>query len=360
MATTRRFVSVRTTGNPPSGGKKPTAPTIGTATGGNGSATVAFTAPSYLGKGGTVTYRATSTPGSLTGTSTSSPITVSGLSNGTGYTFTVTAETSYGVNSDSSAASNTATPSGPYSLAQTYNSSTTYTVPSGVSKLAAYVIAGGSPGVNAATNVPGRDGGGGGGGVAFQDLSVSTGDSFTVTVGGSSGASSLVRSGVTIASVSGRSTFSSNVSGYVTATGGAGGTGGAAAGSLSNGNPGGAGGNGGTLTLNASGLTSYQVGGGGGGGGGGANYMTNTTGSRTGGTGGAGGSLAGGAGGNGGNAEKPVKFPGVGGNGNNGANGTQPGGGGGGSGGGGQGNEFSGTPGNVGNGGTGRIYIYTS
>lgn len=101
-----------------SGGLAPGAPTIGTATdGGTGTtASVAFTAPSYLGKGsGTVTYTATSSPGSLTGTATSSPITVSGLTTGTAYTFTVKATTSYGVTGASSAASNSVTPASPSS-----------------------------------------------------------------------------------------------------------------------------------------------------------------------------------------------------------------------------------------------------
>ena len=101
---------MRTVANPASGGKKPGTPTIGTATAGNAQATVAFTAPTYTGKGGTVTYVATSTPGSKTGSATSSPITVTGLSNGTSYTFTVQAQTSYGVNSDQSSASNSVTP----------------------------------------------------------------------------------------------------------------------------------------------------------------------------------------------------------------------------------------------------------
>ena len=96
-------------GNASSGGKKPGTPTIGTATAGDASVTVAYTAPSYTGKGGAVTYTATSSPGSLTGTG-SSPITVSGLSNGTAYTFTVKATTSYGVSSDNSSASNSVTP----------------------------------------------------------------------------------------------------------------------------------------------------------------------------------------------------------------------------------------------------------
>jgi hypothetical protein len=98
-----------------SGGLMPSAPTIGTATGADSSASITFTAPTWVGKGtGTVTYTATSSPGGFTGTATSSPVTVSGLSNGTAYTFTVKATTSYGVTGPSSAASNSVTPAQPY------------------------------------------------------------------------------------------------------------------------------------------------------------------------------------------------------------------------------------------------------
>lgn len=87
----------------------PDAPTIGTATAGDASASVAFTAPAIDG-GGTITgYTATSTPGSFTGTGASSPITVSGLTNGQAYTFTVHATNAVG-NSAESAASNSVTP----------------------------------------------------------------------------------------------------------------------------------------------------------------------------------------------------------------------------------------------------------
>ena len=79
-----------------SDGRQPTAPTIGTATAGNASATVAFTAPTYLGKPSTNNlYVAISSPGSITG-SAAHPLTsisVTGLTNGTAYTFTVTAQT---------------------------------------------------------------------------------------------------------------------------------------------------------------------------------------------------------------------------------------------------------------------------
>lgn len=90
--------------------RTPGAPTIGTATAGVASATVAYTAPTDLGAG-TVTYTATSSPGSLTGTG-ASPITVSGLTNGTAYTFTVTASTPGGTG-PASAASNSVTPALP-------------------------------------------------------------------------------------------------------------------------------------------------------------------------------------------------------------------------------------------------------
>jgi hypothetical protein len=81
----------------------PQAPTIGTATPGNGSATVAYTAGATGGSEVT-TFTATSSPGGLTGTG-SSPITVSGLTNGTSYTFTVTATNTNGSSAASSASS---------------------------------------------------------------------------------------------------------------------------------------------------------------------------------------------------------------------------------------------------------------
>jgi hypothetical protein len=89
---------------------KPGAPTIGTATGGSGSASVTFTAPANTGYPTSLTYVVTSSPGSFTGTGASSPITVSGLTNGTAYTFTVTATNSTGTG-PASAASNSVTPS---------------------------------------------------------------------------------------------------------------------------------------------------------------------------------------------------------------------------------------------------------
>ena len=94
-------------------GRLPDTPTIGTATAGNASASVTFSAPASLGKGtGTNTYTVTSSPGNLTGTGATSPISVTGLTNGTAYTFTV--RVSNGVlTSGNSAASNSVTPVAP-------------------------------------------------------------------------------------------------------------------------------------------------------------------------------------------------------------------------------------------------------
>ena len=68
----------------------PTAPTNVTATAGNGQATVSFGAPSSNGGSAITTYTVTY-PGGTPVQGSSSPITVSGLTNGTPYTFTVTA-----------------------------------------------------------------------------------------------------------------------------------------------------------------------------------------------------------------------------------------------------------------------------
>ena len=87
----------------------PQAPTIGSATAGNGSSTVSYTAGATGGAAVSV-YTATSS-GGQTGTG-GSPITVSG-SNGTAYTFTVRATNANG-QSAASSASNSVTPFVPY------------------------------------------------------------------------------------------------------------------------------------------------------------------------------------------------------------------------------------------------------
>jgi hypothetical protein len=97
-------------GNTSSEGKKPSIPTIGSATSSTSTtADVTFTEPTYKGKSGSVTYTVVSNPGSITATGTS-PVTVTGLTTGTGYTFFVYATTNYGVSSGNSSSSNSVTP----------------------------------------------------------------------------------------------------------------------------------------------------------------------------------------------------------------------------------------------------------
>ena len=90
----------------------PGASTGVTASAGNAQATVTFTAPVSNGGSAITGYTVTSVPGGLTATGTASPITVSGLTNGTAYTFTVTATNAIG-NSAASSASNSVTPAIP-------------------------------------------------------------------------------------------------------------------------------------------------------------------------------------------------------------------------------------------------------
>lgn len=96
-----------------SDGRQPGTPTIGTATAGNASVSVTFTAPTYTGKPNTsLTYTAITTPGSITGTGSASPVTISGLSNGTSYTAVVKLNNTV-QDSLNSAASNSFTPIAP-------------------------------------------------------------------------------------------------------------------------------------------------------------------------------------------------------------------------------------------------------
>ena len=75
------------------------APTIGTATAGNGQASVPFTPPASFGTGTLVNYTVTPYVGATAGTPVTgmtSPISVTGLTNGTTYTFTIAVTTTVG------------------------------------------------------------------------------------------------------------------------------------------------------------------------------------------------------------------------------------------------------------------------
>jgi invasion protein IalB len=85
------------------------APSIGIAVASDKQATVNFTAPANDGGSAVTSYAVTSSPGGITATGSASPIVITGLTNGTAYTFTVTAVNAVGA-SALSAASNSVTP----------------------------------------------------------------------------------------------------------------------------------------------------------------------------------------------------------------------------------------------------------
>ena len=95
----------------------PGAPTIGSATPtGLTTATVAFTAPASNGGATITTYTATSSPDNITGTLSqagSGTINMTGLTQGTNYTFTVTATNSIGTGSASASSNSITTDSAP-------------------------------------------------------------------------------------------------------------------------------------------------------------------------------------------------------------------------------------------------------
>jgi hypothetical protein len=87
-----------------------------TATAGDARAIVSFVAPVGTGAAAVTGYTVTSIPGGITATGTRSPIAVLGLTNGTPYTFTVTAKNATGM-STTSPPSNSVTPSASLVLA---------------------------------------------------------------------------------------------------------------------------------------------------------------------------------------------------------------------------------------------------
>jgi hypothetical protein len=353
-------------------GRVPGQPTSVSATVDNAQSVVSFTAPAYTGKG-TVSYTVTSSPGGFTASGASSPITVTGLSNGTSYTFTVTA-TNAGLAGNASSASASVTPAAPevpYALSQTFNSSGTYTIPAGKTKIAVFIAGGGERGSNGGgsdgnsyTSGAGGRGGDGGAMYAVKDYPVTAGAVHTVTVGAARVQNPSV--GNANSGFSGITTFNNtnashtfNANSYLVSSafpsGGAGGgsvTGGNE--TASAGNPGGNGGGGSlSMTLASLGTVNFVSGGGGGGGGSGG-YSAGPNNTRSGGAGGLSGA-GGTSGGIGGSARGNV---GTANSGNPAFNANVMGGGGGGGAGGGFTPGMGSSGGSTGNGLAGQVVVY--
>ncbi len=89
----------------------PGAPTLTSATPGNGQVALAWTAPASNGGSAITGYTATATPGGATCSTTTLGCTISGLTNGTSYSFTVIATNGVGPGPASNVLS--ATPTAP-------------------------------------------------------------------------------------------------------------------------------------------------------------------------------------------------------------------------------------------------------
>lgn len=222
-------------------------------------------------------FNVLSSPSAITAASAASPILVTGLTDGTSYTFTVTATTPVGTSGSSQPSNSFTAQTPPGQQAFTTPGTFSWVAPGGVTSVAIVAVGGGG---NAATSGPGPRGGGGGALAYKNAITVSPGTSYTVVVGG----------------VGGNSSFTAT---YGTTTAGGGGlpTGGTRSGTFDGGGSGGAGG----------GVISNQAAGGGGaggysgnGGGGSANNDGGASGAGGGGGGGSGGAPGGTAGGGGG------------------------------------------------------------
>lgn len=103
-----------------------------TAIAGNGQATVSWSAPASNGGSPITGYTVTSSPGGFTGTTSGTTRTISGLTNGTEYTFTVTATNAVGTGAASSPSAGV-TPVGDAAAWRPYDSAAPWNTPIGAS-----------------------------------------------------------------------------------------------------------------------------------------------------------------------------------------------------------------------------------
>ena len=236
------------------GGTVPTATVVAATTGGT-----------------TVDYTITATPGGATVTGVSpvdlTYIVSNGINPDSTYTFTATprnVDTKTGPVSDASASYTVPNPI--YTLLQNYTSSTTFTVPTGIVKLAVVVMNGGYSG-SGPSGDSGGAGGSGGAAYGFKEQSVTAGQTYSVNIGGAGGSSSFG----SLLDGGGSGNAATKVAGNGAGNGGGGGSGLAGVGCCQNyyGNNGGNG-NTGNVVLSGTGWTATETvpyGGGGGGGG---------------------------------------------------------------------------------------------
>jgi hypothetical protein len=255
-------------------GVPPGAPTIGTATAGNTTASVTFTAPTCTGIPPTITgyqVKCAST-GTNTATGTSSPITVSGLTNcSTSYSFQVRAQNATGYGPYSSA-SNSVTPSAKGSQSYTTPGTYSWVAPAGVTSVSIVAIGGGgqSHSTIGACCAFFRYGGGGGGLGYKNSYTVTPGNSYTVRAGASGVSSYFCSTSVVL----GNTGTACGVGGTHVGTGGANGGNGTSVYNCANNFPAAGGGAAGYSGAGGHGVKGYctagTAGAGGGGGGGGA------------------------------------------------------------------------------------------
>jgi hypothetical protein len=167
------------------GPKAPTAPTVVTAVKGNTSGRVSFYGESSA-YGPITGYRVMSIPGGFTATGASSPITVNGLTNGTSYTFQVTAINNFG-ESPGSIESNAVIPS-PYGqevFSYPYSAAWSWIVPTGVTSISVLAVGAGGAGGYVDYYA------GGGGGLRYKNnISVTPGQTININVCGQIGGGS--------------------------------------------------------------------------------------------------------------------------------------------------------------------------
>jgi len=183
----------------------PEAPTISSVTNTEVTRPVISFTPSNTGVTAT-SFTVTSTPGSYTATGNSSPITYNSMGIASGsYNFSVTGTAATGTGLGS-AASSLLSLDPSYTLFQTFTSSGTFTVPVGCTKLAVFALGGGSGG-NSGANTSGNvtqegnyiqhynyNAAGSGGSssaiAGFKDHAVSSGQTYSVTIGAGGNAAS--------------------------------------------------------------------------------------------------------------------------------------------------------------------------